>query len=88
MGLCSKAVQPPKIPTATKENLPQVLQQCYDHKIAPMERRHCYDAFHNPPLMAAEFNAKPMILFLGQVSSFLLLLKSWNLKYSVLVFSW
>lgn len=34
----------------------------------PMEKRHIYDQFYTPQLYRAEFHAKPMILFLGQVN--------------------
>ncbi|CAG9532371.1 unnamed protein product [Cercopithifilaria johnstoni] len=34
----------------------------------PMEKRHIYDQFYTPALYRAEFEAKPMVLFLGQYS--------------------
>lgn len=68
MGVCTKAPEPlPPIPPVTKENVASVLQLCYEQKIAPLERRHCFEMFHTPPVMPAEFKAKPMVLFLGQV---------------------
>lgn len=35
--------------------------------MVPMEKRHIYDQFYTPSLYKAEFDAKPMVLFLGQV---------------------
>ncbi|VDK60082.1 unnamed protein product [Gongylonema pulchrum] len=34
----------------------------------PMEKRHIFDQFYTPALYRAEFDAKPMVLFLGQYS--------------------
>uniref|UniRef100_A0A0M3I905 Dynamin-type G domain-containing protein n=1 Tax=Ascaris lumbricoides TaxID=6252 RepID=A0A0M3I905_ASCLU len=36
--------------------------------MVPMEKRHIYDQFYTPSLYKAEFDAKPMVLFLGQYS--------------------
>ncbi|KHN72007.1 EH domain-containing protein 1 [Toxocara canis] len=69
MGLFSKPPPPPPtIPTATRENLSEVLYLLYEQKMLPMEKRHIYDQFYTPSLYKAEFEAKPMVLFLGQYS--------------------
>ncbi|VDM98437.1 unnamed protein product [Thelazia callipaeda] len=34
----------------------------------PVEKRHIFDQFYTPALYRAEFDAKPMVLFLGQYS--------------------
>ncbi|VDK53665.1 unnamed protein product [Anisakis simplex] len=65
----------PPVPTATRENLPEVLYLLYEQKfhdntieMLPMEKRHIYEQFYTPSLYKAEFEAKPMVLFLGQYS--------------------
>uniref|UniRef100_F1L7I4 EH domain-containing protein 1 n=1 Tax=Ascaris suum TaxID=6253 RepID=F1L7I4_ASCSU len=69
MGLFSKtSLPPPPVPTATRENISEVLYLLYEQKMVPMEKRHIYDQFYTPSLYKAEFDAKPMVLFLGQYS--------------------
>ncbi|VDM37549.1 unnamed protein product [Toxocara canis] len=41
---------------------------CVYVEMLPMEKRHIYDQFYTPSLYKAEFEAKPMVLFLGQYS--------------------
>lgn len=61
-------LEEPPIPPVTQENVANVLQQCYEQKIAPFERMHAYEQFHTSTLTGPEFNSKPMVLFLGQYS--------------------
>uniref|UniRef100_A0A8R1XZ86 Dynamin-type G domain-containing protein n=1 Tax=Onchocerca volvulus TaxID=6282 RepID=A0A8R1XZ86_ONCVO len=70
MGLFrrGRAVPLAPIPLPTRENIAEVLYLNYEQKMLPMEKRHIYDQFYTPPLYRAEFEAKPMVLFLGQYS--------------------
>uniref|UniRef100_A0A915Q809 Dynamin-type G domain-containing protein n=1 Tax=Setaria digitata TaxID=48799 RepID=A0A915Q809_9BILA len=56
------------VPLPDRDNIAEVLYMNYEQKMLPMEKRHIYDQFYTPSLYRAEFEAKPMVLFLGQVS--------------------
>lgn len=44
------------------------LKRLYKSKILPLEEHYLFHEFHSPPLEDADFDAKPMILLVGQVS--------------------
>ncbi|KAM3723113.1 EH domain-containing protein [Dirofilaria immitis] len=69
MGLFRKRTFPlTPVPLPTRDNIAEVLYMNYEQKMLPMEKRHIYDQFYTPTLYRAEFEAKPMVLFLGQYS--------------------
>lgn len=45
------------------------LKQLYKDKIKPLEEKYKFDAFHSPLLRDSDFDAKPMVLLLGQYST-------------------
>ena len=45
------------------------LKGVYSHYILPLEKHYLFDKFHSPPLSDADFEAKPMILLVGQYST-------------------
>lgn len=45
------------------------LKQCYFNKLQPLEKTYKYYDFHQPSLEEADFEAKPMILLVGQYST-------------------
>ncbi|CAD5232486.1 unnamed protein product [Bursaphelenchus xylophilus] len=65
--MCSRNKAKP-CPPITKDNVLEVLEFLYDQKVAPMEKRHVFEQFHNPPLRKGEFISVPLVLFLGQYS--------------------
>jgi len=57
--------------TEFSENYPDILRQLkslYAQKILEAEKRFKYDEFHQPNLRGSDFDAKPMVLLLGQYS--------------------
>ncbi|KAK3280599.1 hypothetical protein CYMTET_11567 [Cymbomonas tetramitiformis] len=44
------------------------MQTIYKEKILPVEQKHKYDQFYSPHWSDADFEAKPMVLLLGQYS--------------------
>lgn len=44
------------------------LKRLYKSKILPLEEHYLFHEFHSPQLEDADFEAKPMILLVGQVS--------------------
>ena len=44
------------------------LKRLYKSKILPLEEHYMFHDFHSPQLEDADFDAKPMILLVGQVS--------------------
>ena len=44
------------------------LKRLYKSKILPLEEHYLFHEFHSPPFEEADFDAKPMILLVGQVS--------------------
>lgn len=44
------------------------LKRLYKTKILPLEEHYMFHDFHSPPFEDADFDAKPMILLVGQVS--------------------
>lgn len=45
------------------------LKRLYRQKILPLEEHYMFHDFHSPPLEDADFDAKPMILLVGQYST-------------------
>jgi GTPase SAR1 family protein len=57
--------------TEFSENYPDILRQLksmYAQKILEAEKRYKFDEFHYPALRGSDFDAKPMVLLLGQYS--------------------
>lgn len=45
------------------------LKRLYKSKILPLEEHYLFHEFHSPKLEDADFDAKPMILLVGQYST-------------------
>lgn len=45
------------------------LKQIYKQKLLPLEEHYKFHDFHSPPLDDPDFDAKPMILLVGQYST-------------------
>ena len=45
------------------------LKHVYKHKLLPLEKEYKYGEFHSPYLNAGDFEAKPMVLLIGQYST-------------------
>merc|ERR1719471_1264271 len=45
------------------------LKKLYNGKLKPLEEAYKFHDFHSPPLDDADFDAKPMILLVGQYST-------------------
>lgn len=61
-----------KIPDGEPNLYPQVvagLKKIYKEKIYPLEAKYKFDEFHSPFLRDTDFEAKPMVLLLGQYST-------------------
>jgi len=61
-----------KIPEGEPNLFPQVvegLKKIYQQKILPVELKYKFDEFHSPTLRSTDFDAKPMVLLLGQYST-------------------
>lgn len=50
-------------------NVVEGLKKVYKAKILPLEEHYLFHDFHSPPLDDADFDAKPMILLVGQYST-------------------
>ncbi|XP_015917697.1 EH domain-containing protein 1 [Parasteatoda tepidariorum] len=50
-------------------NVVEGLKKIYKLKILPLEEHYMFHEFHSPPLNDADFEAKPMILLVGQYST-------------------
>ncbi|XP_062517678.1 EH domain-containing protein 3-like [Corticium candelabrum] len=44
------------------------LWKCYNDKLQPLEATYLFSDFHYPPMSAPDFEAKPMVLLMGQYS--------------------
>lgn len=51
------------------ENVVEGLKRIYRTKILPLEEQYLFHDFHSPPFEEADFDAKPMILLVGQYST-------------------
>ncbi|KAI1229591.1 EH domain-containing protein 2 [Lamprotornis superbus] len=47
----------------------EALRALYKAKVLPAEQFYAFGAFHSPALQDADFEAKPMVLVMGQYSS-------------------
>lgn len=45
------------------------LKSIYKYKMFPLEQHYLFHEFHSPPLNDADFDAKPLILLVGQYST-------------------
>lgn len=45
------------------------LKDIYKTKLLPLEKRYLFHEFHLPPLTDQDFDANPMVLFVGQYST-------------------
>ena len=45
------------------------LQNVYNEKLLPLEREYQFHDFHSPNLTDADFNAKPLVMLVGQYST-------------------
>jgi polynucleotide 5'-kinase involved in rRNA processing len=45
------------------------LKKLYEHKIKPIEELYRFPDFHSPLMRDSDFDAKPMILLIGQYST-------------------
>ena len=45
------------------------LKRAYRLRLLPLEEAYEFGAFHSPPLSDADFDAKPMVLLVGQYST-------------------
>ncbi|XP_071081513.1 EH domain-containing protein 3-like [Haliotis cracherodii] len=50
-------------------NVVEGLKKVYKQKLLPLEEHYKFHDFHSPPLDDADFDAKPMILLIGQYST-------------------
>ena len=55
--------------TELYENVVEGLKRIYRTKILPLEEQYLFHDFHSPPFEEADFDAKPMILLVGQYST-------------------
>lgn len=51
------------------ESVVEGLKRIYRSKILPLEEQYLFHDFHSPPFEDADFDAKPMILLVGQYST-------------------
>lgn len=51
------------------ENVTEGLKNIYKHKLLPLELHYQFHEFHSPQLADSDFDAKPMILLVGQYST-------------------
>lgn len=51
------------------ESVVQGLKNIYKNKLLPLEQHHQFHDFHSPQLEESDFDAKPMILLVGQYST-------------------
>ena len=53
----------------TYQSVLQGLKSMYRQKLLPLEKEYRYGEFHSPLLNEGDFNAKPMVLLIGQYST-------------------
>lgn len=69
MNFFKKADKPEADPRAVAaENAVDALKRIYKKTILPLEKQYNYPLYFQPYLEAVDFEAKPMVLLLGQYS--------------------
>jgi EH domain-containing protein 1 len=68
MSRWSKKKQETKDPEAYPSVLDGI-KKIYSSKVKPLEQLYGFDIFHTPLLRDSDFDAKPMVLLLGQYST-------------------
>ncbi len=51
------------------ERVVDALKRVYRQKLLPLEEAYEFHVYHSPPLSDADFEAKPMVLLVGQYST-------------------
>ncbi len=51
------------------ENVTVGLQNVYKQKLLPLEREYAFHDFHSPALDDPDFDARPMVMLVGQYST-------------------
>lgn len=67
-----RGILPEEIINETIPTFPGViadLKKLYNEKIRPVEEKYMFDSFHSPSLRDADFDAKPIVLLIGQYST-------------------
>ncbi|CAH0556981.1 unnamed protein product [Brassicogethes aeneus] len=59
----------PEVRHEVYENVVEGLKSIYKNKLLPLEEHYLFHDFHSPPLNNADFEAKPLILLVGQYST-------------------
>lgn len=59
----------PEVKQECYENVVEGLKSIYKNKMLPLEQHYLFHEFHSPSLQDADFDAKPMILLVGQYST-------------------
>lgn len=59
----------PEVKQECYENVIDGLKSIYKNKMFPLEQHYLFHEFHSPSLQDADFDAKPMILLVGQYST-------------------
>nr|XP_023025028.1 EH domain-containing protein 1-like [Leptinotarsa decemlineata] len=59
----------PEVRPECYENVIEGLKSIYRNKMLPLEQHYLFNEFHSPPLNDADFDAKPLILLVGQYST-------------------
>ena len=47
----------------------QEIQLFYQNQVLPLEEKYLFHTFHSPPMKAADFSAKPLVMLVGQYST-------------------
>nr|CAI5852394.1 unnamed protein product [Callosobruchus analis] len=59
----------PEVKHETFDTVVDGLKSIYKNKMLPLEQHYLFHEFHSPPLNDADFDAKPLILLVGQYST-------------------
>ncbi|CAH1987332.1 unnamed protein product [Acanthoscelides obtectus] len=59
----------PEVKHEAFDNVIDGLKSIYKNKMLPLEQHYLFHEFHSPPLNDADFDAKPLILLVGQYST-------------------
>nr|CAH7721704.1 unnamed protein product [Callosobruchus chinensis] len=59
----------PEVKHETFDTVVDGLKSIYKSKMLPLEQHYLFHEFHSPPLNDADFDAKPLILLVGQYST-------------------